>query len=99
MLFRGLYDPLKVDVWSLGATAWELAAGVPPFADVEDPRALESIYKLPPLPPPEDEDEEVMSRSFHDFLHLCAQPVTSRAEVDGLLNVRTSCYFSGRRRC
>ncbi|KAI0031462.1 kinase-like domain-containing protein [Vararia minispora EC-137] len=88
----GLYDPLKVDVWSLGATTWELAAGVPPFADVEDPRALESAYKLPPLP--EDEGEVPMSRAFHDFLHLCAQPVGSRAEVDELLNahfVRTAC--------
>ncbi|KAJ7446635.1 hypothetical protein FB451DRAFT_1390771 [Mycena latifolia] len=28
----GPYDPLKVDVWSVGATVWELAKGTPLFA-------------------------------------------------------------------
>ncbi|KAJ7607403.1 hypothetical protein FB45DRAFT_1135466 [Roridomyces roridus] len=28
----GSYDPLKIDVWSVGATIWELAEANPPFA-------------------------------------------------------------------
>ncbi|VDC02247.1 unnamed protein product [Peniophora sp. CBMAI 1063] len=74
----GLYDPLKVDVWSLGATAWELASGEPPFSDGGAPP---SGYALPPLP-----SYAEASRAFEDFLHLCAQPPSSRAEPDELLN-------------
>ena len=79
---RGLYDPLKVDVWSLGATTWELAHGDPPFADVQDTRLIVG-HQLPPVREP-----ETLSRSFHDFLHLCSQPVASRPDPDELLNVR-----------
>jgi serine/threonine-protein kinase CLA4 len=93
-IVRGLYDPLKVDVWSLGATAWELAAGVPPFSDIEDPHELGTTYELPPLPE-DTEKNETMTRAFYDFLHLCAQPVTSRAEPDELLNVCLPCSFQG----
>ncbi|KAH9054894.1 kinase-like domain-containing protein [Lactarius vividus] len=84
----GLYDPLKVDVWSLGATTWELAHGDPPFMDVEDTRLIVG-HQLPPVREP-----ETLSRSFHDFLHLCSQPVASRPDPDELLNayfIRTAC--------
>jgi len=77
-----LYDPLKVDVWSLGATTWELVHGDPPFADVEDPHHIVS-EQLPPVREP-----EAISRSFHDFLHLCSQPAALRPDPDELLNVR-----------
>jgi serine/threonine protein kinase len=81
----GLYDPLKVDVWSLGATAWELVHGNPPFQDIEDVRVIASHHQLPPVHRP-----EAFSRSFHDFLNLCSQPVNSRPDPDELLNVRAS---------
>ena len=78
----GLYDPLKVDVWSLGATTWELVHGDPPFADVQDTRRIVGT-QLPPVRQP-----VALSRSFHDFLHLCSQPAASRPDPDELLNVR-----------
>jgi len=84
----GLYDPLEVDVWSLGATTWELVHGDPPFADVQDPRHMVS-EQLPPVRQP-----EAFSRYFHDFLHLCSQPAALRPDADELLNtqfVRTAC--------
>ncbi|TFY79646.1 hypothetical protein EWM64_g4366 [Hericium alpestre] len=74
----GLYDPLKVDVWSLGATAWELVQGEPPFSDVQDTRQIGT--QLPPLSQP-----EIYSRSFHDFLRSCCSPVASRPNPDDLL--------------
>ena len=86
-LSRGPYDPLKVDVWSLGATTWELAHGDPPFSDVQDTRLIVG-HQLPPVREP-----ETLSRSFHDFLHLCSQPVASRPDPDELLNVRATPPF------
>ena len=78
---RGTYNALKVDVWSLGATVWEMAEAEPPFSDVTDPRQLGS--ELPGLRQP-----EIYSRSFHDFLQLCSRPSSSRLDPHDLLNVR-----------
>ena len=69
-------------MWSLGATTWELAHGDPPFSDVQDTRRIVG-HQLPPVHRP-----DALSRSFHDFLHLCSQPVASRPDPDELLNVR-----------
>ena len=88
-VYRGAYNALKVDVWSLGATIWELAETEPPFSDVTDPRQLGT--ELPPLLQPED-----YSRSFHDFLNLCSRPSASRPDPHELLSVRPTdddlCY-------
>jgi p21-activated kinase 1 len=77
---KGAYDPLKVDVWSLGATVWEMAEAQPPFASVQDPRLIGERW--PPLTRP-----EIYSRSFHDFLRLCSQSSASRPNPHDLLDV------------
>ncbi|KAI1789681.1 kinase-like protein [Ganoderma leucocontextum] len=74
----GSYNALKVDVWSLGATIWELAETEPPFSDVTDPRQLGP--ELPSLSQP-----EIYSRSLHDFLNLCSNPSSSRPDPHDLL--------------
>lgn len=75
---QGTYNALKVDVWSLGATVWELAQAEPPFSNTTDPGQMADRW--PPLLQP-----EIYSRSFHDFLHLCSQPSSSRPTPDELL--------------
>ncbi|KZS89384.1 kinase-like protein [Sistotremastrum niveocremeum HHB9708] len=74
----GSYDPLKVDVWGLGATVWELAEGVPPFDGFTDEKQL--AKRWPALSRPED-----YSRSFHSFLRSCSEPSTTRPAPHDLL--------------
>ena len=80
----GPYNPLKVDVWSLGATVWEMAQAQPPFADATDTSQLGD--RLPTLDRP-----ELFSPSFHEFLRLCTQPSSSRPDPDELLKVSVRC--------
>ncbi|KAI0070969.1 kinase-like protein [Panus rudis PR-1116 ss-1] len=75
----GSYNALKVDVWSLGATVWEMAQGEPPFSNVTDIKQLGDRWE--PLDQP-----ETYSRSFHDFLHFCSEPTESRPDPHELLN-------------
>ena len=79
-LLRGSYNALKVDVWSLGATVWEMAEAAPPFADIKDPRKIGDT--LPALSRP-----EIYSQSFHDFILSCSQPAQSRPDPVDLLDV------------
>ncbi|KAJ7620555.1 kinase-like domain-containing protein [Mycena polygramma] len=71
----GAYDPLKIDVWSVGATVWELAEAVPPFADTKW-----HAERWPAL-----SDPELYPQSFHDFLRLCSEPAASRPTPRTLL--------------
>lgn len=83
----GAYNALKVDVWSLGATVWELAQTEPPFSDVQDPRQIG--VQWPPLRQP-----ELYSRGFHEFLKLCSRPYASRPNANELVNtpfIRNAC--------
>ncbi|CAK5271133.1 unnamed protein product [Mycena citricolor] len=71
----GAYDPLKVDVWSVGATIWELAEATPPFADTQVPEDRWPALTQPDLYPP----------AFHDFLTRCSEPAASRPTPAALL--------------
>ncbi|KAJ7153517.1 kinase-like protein [Mycena crocata] len=71
----GAYDPLKIDVWSVGATVWELAEAAPPFSDTQQPAERWPPVSDPTLYPP----------SFDDFLRLCSEPAASRPTPGELL--------------
>lgn len=79
----GPYDPLKIDVFSLGATVWEMAQSEPPFSDVQDVRDITDQW--PALDTPEE-----FTDSLHEFLTLCSLPSASRPDPDELLDVRAS---------
>ncbi|KAK0476137.1 kinase-like domain-containing protein [Armillaria novae-zelandiae] len=64
----GSYNPLKVDVWSLGATVWEMAEAEPPFFQTS-----EAEDRWPPLTHP-----EVYSPAFREFLRACSDPPATR---------------------
>jgi hypothetical protein len=72
----GPYNALQVDVWSIGATVWELAQAAPPFADSTDPPS----DRWPQLRKP-----EIYSPAFHEFLRLCSEPASSRPQAQELL--------------
>ncbi|PPQ74324.1 hypothetical protein CVT26_004244 [Gymnopilus dilepis] len=72
---RPPYNAMKVDVWSLGATLWEMAQQDPPFADTQ-----QLADRWPPLSQP-----ELYSPAFHDFLRRCSEPALSRPSPADLL--------------
>ncbi|KAJ7079965.1 kinase-like protein [Mycena belliarum] len=71
----GAYDPLKIDVWSVGATVWEIAEAAPPFSDTQTPAERWPPVTEPALYPP----------AFHDFLRQCSEPAASRPTPKTLL--------------
>ncbi|KAJ3990507.1 kinase-like domain-containing protein [Lentinula detonsa] len=72
----GPYNALKIDIWSVGATVWELAQAAPPFADSVDAPG----DRWPRLRKP-----EIFSPAFHEFLRLCSEPASSRPDAQALL--------------
>ena len=71
---------MKADVWSLGATVWEMAESTPPFHDAANASDLKDRW--PPLTRAGD-----FSRPLHDFLTLCSNPVPSRPDANALAQV------------
>ena len=80
MSCSGYYDVRKIDVWSVGATVWEMAESEPPFIDIEDPRQLPGKW-------PELSQAENFSQSLHEFLSLASSPPSSRPSANDLLMV------------
>jgi len=83
----GSYDARKIDVWSVGATVWEMAELEPPFIGMEDPRHFPDRW--PNLSQP-----EIYSRSFHEFLSFSSSPPLSRPSANDLLKtsfIRSAC--------
>ncbi|KAJ3136531.1 hypothetical protein HK100_001674, partial [Physocladia obscura] len=62
------YD-FKVDIWSLGISAIEMAEGHPPMFDMLPMRVL---FMIPNMDPPQLKDTH-WSSEFRDFLNLCLQ--------------------------
>ncbi|XP_060518492.1 neither inactivation nor afterpotential protein C [Cylas formicarius] len=64
---NGSYDN-RVDVWSLGITALEIAEGQAPFQNMHPTRALFQIVKNPP---PSLQKISNWSENFRDFINEC----------------------------
>ncbi|KAG8852605.1 hypothetical protein FRB96_008604 [Tulasnella sp. 330] len=73
------YDPHEADVWSVGATVWEIVEGDPPFIDTQDTKNFQDRW--PPLSAEKDHSDELQ-----DFLHQCSEPARSRPRASELLH-------------
>ena len=91
------YD-YKVDVWSLGITAIELADKKPPFFDMLPMRAL-FIIATSDKPPPTLAEPEKWSTEFNDFVSQClVKDPAGRATAQELLEVcRVRCRLCRQR--
>eukprot|EP00842_Homolaphlyctis_polyrhiza_P000795 jgi/Hompol1/1716/HPOL_000255-RA len=65
VILRSNYNS-KANIWSLGITAWELATGFPPHANVHPMRVL---FMIPKQQPPKLDSR--FSEAFRDFVAQC----------------------------
>jgi serine/threonine-protein kinase 24/25/MST4 len=87
VIVRGHGYNCKVDIWSLGITAIELAQGEPPYIDLHPVKAVMEIAKNPPPKLPKSH----YSNEFRQFVQLCLiKEPSHRPTSTTLLN---SCRF------
>ncbi|KAL5039925.1 hypothetical protein BDV3_002361 [Batrachochytrium dendrobatidis] len=81
VILRSAYNA-KADIWSLGITAWELAHGLPPYANIHPMRVL---FMIPKNNPPVLDDK--FSQPFKSFMAACltARP-KDRPTAEALLS-------------
>ncbi|KAJ3449936.1 p21-activated protein kinase [Anaeramoeba flamelloides] len=95
-LIRGQDYGVKVDIWSLGIMAIEMAEGEPPYLEYPPLRAL---FLIATHGPPELNEPEKWSDEFKDFLVKCLdQNPDTRASADQLLRhpfIRKACSLRG----
>ncbi|KAH6591411.1 hypothetical protein BASA61_004921 [Batrachochytrium salamandrivorans] len=65
VILRSAYN-VKADIWSLGITAWELALGLPPYANIHPMRVL---FMIPKNDPPQLDSS--FSQNFRSFIASC----------------------------
>lgn len=82
VIMEGVYYDTKVDIWSLGITAYEIATGNPPYCEVEALRAMQLIAKSKP---PRLEGRSY-SLLLKEFIALCLdEDPKERQSADELL--------------
>jgi serine/threonine protein kinase len=76
----------KVDIWSLGITAIELAETVPPY---HNQNPMQVLMTIPTAPPPTLKDKAKWTPLCHSFVAAClTKSPDERPAADMLLNVR-----------
>ncbi|SCU93082.1 LAMI_0E13146g1_1 [Lachancea mirantina] len=85
VIMEGVYYDTKVDIWSLGITAFEIATGNPPYCDVEALRAMQLITKSKP---PRLEGRQYSS-ALKEFIALCLdEDPKERLPAEALLKTK-----------
>ncbi|RKP06663.1 kinase-like domain-containing protein, partial [Thamnocephalis sphaerospora] len=67
---KGLQYDVKVDLWSLGIVAFEMAEGAPPYMDYPPLRAL---FLIATHEPPQLKEPTAWSAHFQDFIRCCTR--------------------------